>query len=272
MLPEKTTPREESPFSRERVLQILRRRMWSIVLVVVVVTASTLGFSLYQEPTYEASVKLLVGQQSPGGPNLAGDVGGLQEVTLTVAEGLPTRRVAEGVVEQLDRSGLSAREVVANMSVEPKPGTMFIDVSYKDSGPASDLPQTVQLIANTLGEVGSKEISDAMLGAKPIKVRVWQEAALPETPVSPHPVRTGIIALLLGGLLGVGLAFLLEYLDNSWNSPEEVEEVSGVPTFGVIPTFAVSAGKRPELLVSKKEGEVSASKRVGFLASKEEGE
>jgi capsular polysaccharide biosynthesis protein len=60
---------------------------------------------------------------------------------------------------------------------------------------------------------------------------------------------------LLGSLLGVGLAFLLEYVDDSWTSPDEVEEVSGVPTFGVIPAFGVSASKRVWFLASKKEGE-----------------
>lgn len=57
--------------------------------------------------------------------------------------------------------------------------------------------------------------------------------------MSPDPVRNGALALVLGLMLGVGLAFLLEYLDDSWRSPEEVEQVSGVPTFGVIPEFKV---------------------------------
>jgi capsular polysaccharide biosynthesis protein len=48
---------------------------------------------------------------------------------------------------------------------------------------------------------------------------------------------------MLGGILGLGLAFLLENLDDSWRSPEEVELVSGVPTFGVIPVYEFSKGK-----------------------------
>jgi capsular polysaccharide biosynthesis protein len=46
-------------------------------------------------------------------------------------------------------------------------------------------------------------------------------------------------------MLGVGLAFLLEYLDDSWRSPEEVEQFLGLPNFGTIPHFDVSSnGKR----------------------------
>ncbi|MEW6638555.1 MAG: hypothetical protein AB1425_17275, partial [Actinomycetota bacterium] len=69
-------------------------------------------------------------------------------------------------------------------------------------------------------------------------------AAVPEDPVSPNPVRNGLLALLLGLMLGVGLAFLLEYLDDTWRSPEELELVSGVPNFGVIPEFKVPRGKK----------------------------
>jgi capsular exopolysaccharide synthesis family protein len=50
-------------------------------------------------------------------------------------------------------------------------------------------------------------------------------------------VRNGLLALALGLIIGMGLAFLLEYLDDRWNSPEEMERVSGAPTFGIIPEF-----------------------------------
>jgi hypothetical protein len=45
--------------------------------------------------------------------------------------------------------------------------------------------------------------------------------------------------------LGVGLAFLLEYLDDGWRSPEEVEQISGVPTYALIPRNDLSAIKPP---------------------------
>jgi capsular polysaccharide biosynthesis protein len=250
MLAEETTPTRANTITVERVLEILLRRVSAIILVTVVITGSALGFSLNQTPTYVASVKMLVSQKSPGGPNLGGDIAGLQEVALTVARAVDTEPVAQGVVEQLNQPELSAGEVLANMSVEPDPGTMFINVSYKDSD-----PQRAQLIANTIAEMSSQKISDVMLGANPIVARIWQPATLPENPVSPNPVRNGIVALLLGGILGVGLAFLLEYVDDSWNSPEEVEEVTGVPTFGVIPAFAISASKRVEFSAGTKEGE-----------------
>jgi capsular polysaccharide biosynthesis protein len=220
----------------------------------VVITGSTFAFSARQMPTYEATVQMLVSQKNPGGPNLGGDIGGLQDATLTVAEMVPSMHVAQGVVEQLNLPDLSAEDVLRNMSVEASPGTMVIDVSYTYTAANAETAQErAQLIANAIGEVSTKEIGDAMVGANPIVFRVWDEATLPENPVSPNPVRNSIIALLLGGPLAVGIAFLLDHVDDSWKSPEEVEEFSGVPTLGVVPKFRVSA-RRKETLVSK-EGE-----------------
>jgi capsular polysaccharide biosynthesis protein len=57
--------------------------------------------------------------------------------------------------------------------------------------------------------------------------------------VSPKPLRNGLLALVLGLMLGTGMAFLLEYLDHSWRSPEEAEQITGVPTVGIIPEFKI---------------------------------
>jgi capsular polysaccharide biosynthesis protein len=44
-------------------------------------------------------------------------------------------------------------------------------------------------------------------------------------------------------MLGIGLAFLLEYL-SGLRSPEKVEQVSGVPTFGTIPDFEAARARK----------------------------
>jgi capsular polysaccharide biosynthesis protein len=223
--------------------------MWTIVLVAAMTAGSALGFSLLQTPTYEASVLILVGQKTTGQTNLsAADVTDLQELALTVAKAVPTTPIAETVVERLDLQEGSAGEVIKNVSAEPDPGTMFVNVSYKDSD-----PERAQLIANTIGKALSERISEVSVGANAITATVWEPASLPETPVSPDTVRNVIIALVLGSLLGVVLAFSLEHVSDSWNSRDEVEEVSGVPTLGVVPKFRVSA-RRKEILASK-EGE-----------------
>jgi len=204
--------------------------------------------SLHQAPTYEATVKMLVGQESQEKPYVSWtyDGGGLQELTVTVARAVPTVPVARAVVERLNMPEESAKEVLRNTSAAQDPGTLIVNVTYKSSD-----PERAQLIANTLGQVASQRMSEVNVG-NGITATVLEPATLPEKPVSPDPVRNSIIGLVLGGLLGVVLAFLLEYVDDSWGSPEEVEEVSGVPTFGVIPKFEILEHKKAEVLAGKK--------------------
>jgi capsular polysaccharide biosynthesis protein len=257
MLTKETTPGRGSVYSPQRILQTLRRRIWTIVLVAVVTAASALGFSLLQTPTYEASVLILVGQKTTGDTLVgAADVSDLQDVALTVAKAVPTTPIAETVVKRLDLRGESAEEVLDNISAEPDPGTMFVKVSYSDSD-----PKRARLVANTIGDVLSERISEVSVAANAITATEWEQASLPVTPVSPDPVRNVIIALVLGSFLGVMLAFLLEFVSDSWNSRDEVEEVSGVPTLGVIPKFKVPARRK-----------VGASARRRAILANEEGE
>jgi capsular polysaccharide biosynthesis protein len=254
MLVEETTSSGGSTLSPRRIVQILRRRFWTIVLVAVVITGSALAFSLYQRPTYEASIKMLVGQKSTAQTSLNADVSGLQALALTVTKAVPTTPVAQAVVERLKLPKGSTGKVLKNISAEQDPGTMFIDVSYKDSD-----RQRAQQVANAIGQVVSQKISEVSPGANAITATVWEPATYPQNPVSPDPLRNSFIAFILGGLLGVALAFLLEYVDDSWAAPEEVEEISGVPNFCVIPEFDISAskkvGKKVRILASRKEGE-----------------
>lgn len=163
---------------------------------------------------------------------------GLQQLTLTVAEAVGTRPVAEGVIEELNLK-LTPEEFLENLSVAQVSSTQFIQVSYRDPN-----PERAQRVANTIGEVFSEQVSEVSPSANAITATLWERAVPPESPASPDILLNTLLALVLGLMLGVGLAFLLEYLDDSWRSPEEVEQVSGVPTFGIIPEFKVPKEKK----------------------------
>jgi capsular polysaccharide biosynthesis protein len=83
-----------------------------------------------------------------------------------------------------------------------------------------------------------------------LTANVYEEAMVPESPVSPDPLRNGLLGAMFGIMLGIGLALLMEYLDRSWRSPEEVEQVSGVPTFATIPEFSLTKSKRNKRTLS----------------------
>jgi capsular polysaccharide biosynthesis protein len=223
-------------------LQILWKRAWIIVLVALVSVGTALGASLLQTPVYEASAKLLLGQkqdedQLPS--NLMGEVEGLQQLTHTMVEAVDSRPVAE---ETIQRQGLQMdpQNLLDNLTVEQLEDTQFLLLSYSDTD-----PERAREIVNAVSDVSSNKIAEANASPSDITVMVWEYAAVPRAPISPDPVRNGLLALGLGLMLGVGLAFLLEYMDDHWRSPKEVEQVSGVPTLGIVPELKVAkSGKR----------------------------
>src|SRR5215204_1693193 len=223
------TAEDKYIISLQDFFRIIRRRLWVICMVATVLTGAVVGLSLAQTPTYEASITILVGQER-GITQTPNDVIGLQQLTQTMVGGVSSRRVAEAVIRQQDLRMTSEKFLEEHLSVEQEPNTQWIQVSYRDVS-----PERAQHVANGVGDVFSKQISEVSPNANAITATVWERAVVPEEPVAPDPMRNGLLALALGLITGVGLAFLMEYLDDSWDSPEEMEQVSGAPTFGIIP-------------------------------------
>jgi capsular exopolysaccharide synthesis family protein len=252
------TAEDEYIVSLRDVFLVIRRRLWVISVVAVVLAGAAVGFSMAQTPVYEASIKILVGQERgiSQDPNSAM---GLQQLTQTMVGGVSSRPVANAVIRQ-ENLQMTTEEFLSNLSAEQEPNTQWIQVNYTDSS-----PDRAQRLANAVGDVFSEQVSEVSPNANAITATVWERAVVPEAPVTPNPVRNGLLALVLGLIIGVGLAFLLEYLDDRWNSPEEMERVSGAPTFGIIPEFkgsktqkevsAVQALLKPGLRQARREAE-----------------
>jgi len=234
--------------SPAQFLRVVRKRLWVIVLVTILLAGLAAGFEFVQAPVYEASVKILVAQERPGAApedlldpgGLSGEIEGLQQVNLTMVEAVQTRPIAEGVIERLGLQ-MSPEELLHNMEAEQVHTSQFIQVNYEAS-----TPQKAQLIANTIGDVFSERTSELQTSVNPISAKVWERAEAPEGPVGPGPLRTVLVGSALGAMLGVALAFLLEHFRGGWRSPEEAERISGVPNLGVIPRFELPKGRVAE--------------------------
>lgn len=66
--------------------------------------------------------------------------------------------------------------------------------------------------------------------------QVVSEAEDPDAPVRPEPVRNGVLALAVGIMAAVGLAYLLEYLDDTVKDKDGFQAATGVAVLGLIPT------------------------------------
>ena len=74
-------------------------------------------------------------------------------------------------------------------------------------------------------------------GLESNNIRIVEDALVPNVPVRPRPLLNIALALVVGVMLGAGLAFFLEYFDNTIKTPEEVERYLGLTTLGVVPLF-----------------------------------
>ena len=73
---------------------------------------------------------------------------------------------------------------------------------------------------------------------KPSKIRIIQEASVPEKPVRPKPLKVVLLALMGGLMGGVGLVFLLNALDRSVKTVDEAETYLNLPVLATVPKLA----------------------------------
>ena len=86
-----------------------------------------------------------------------------------------------------------------------------------------------------LSKFEESRISDAMDTEKIANVNVIEPAQPPLKPVSPRILLNILLAIFLGGFGGLGLAFFSEYLDDSLEKDEDVEEYLQLPVLGSTP-------------------------------------
>lgn len=94
-------------------------------------------------------------------------------------------------------------------------------------------------------------------GLKSNNFRIVDSARVPTGPIEPNVPRNLGFAFILGSMSGIGLAFLLEGLDNTVRTTEQAQMISGLASLGMIP------------LGSKTNREGSDPKRLILASSKE---
>jgi capsular polysaccharide biosynthesis protein len=189
-----------------------RRSMKTALVAVVLVAVAVSVASLLQTPTYETSALVLVEQRSlaQGTGNgkiqlipLAPAPETLRAITQTMTDTIDSPPVAEEAIQRLELK-MSPAELLDNLTIEHDAGTSVIRLTYEDTD-----PERVRLIVNTASEVSSERISPIRAVGSEFTATVWEKAAAPESPVSPHPLRNGLLTLVIGLMLCAGTALAL---------------------------------------------------------------
>ena len=210
-------------------LSVLRRRKWIFMVTLVAVPAVAIALSVIQTPVYQASANVLLtpsqdtnGTQGGGQPVYVDPA----RVAETQAELARVPAVLDGALGSVAATGLTVEQFRKASSVSTTLGSDLLAFSVKNSD-----PRRAMLLATAYAEAFTEYTHSNDTGAT---AQVVREGDLAEK-IAPRTVRNGAIAIVLGILLALGVAFLADALDTRVRSVDVVRDVLGIPLLGQLP-------------------------------------
>ena len=256
-------------------LHVARRRKWIIVQATVLVPLATVLFSLHQTPVYQASASVLLsrenlantltGAQDPSVYTQADRIAQTQADLARVPE------IARRVIAQLGLQSVTPQGFLSQSSVSAGNNADLLSFNVQstdsklaaseaaayaeqytryrrqlDTAPLESARKEVQGLIDQLAANGqAKGALYASLVEKEQQLRTMEalqtsNANVVQIPtgssqISPRPVRDGALGLMLGIVLGIGLAFLREALDTRVRSAQEIGDRLELPLLARIP-------------------------------------
>lgn len=214
------------------IFEIIKKRFNIIVLVTLAAISITAVFSfILLDDVYETYTTLMVSKTAEGGRTVDiqyNDILLNQKLVKTYSTIASSNKVVDQVIQDLEIDE-DPEDVKKKLNVTSVGDTEIIKISVQDKDRefAADL-------ANATATVFMDVVAETM---KMDNVQVIDEAKIPERPVKPRKMLNVAISGVLGVMLGLGIVFLYEYLDNTIKTPEDVEKYLGVPVLGTIPNI-----------------------------------
>jgi capsular exopolysaccharide synthesis family protein len=214
-------------------LEMLWRRKWTILLSAIVAVIVILVGVSFITPTYAATATVRVGLR-----------GGIDYGALNYSERLMNTyayMVRSSTMTDAAAAQLGLNEISSRIRVRFPDNSELMQIVVQDPDPV-----LAANVANTLTAILIDQISASRTGQTSI-VAMVEPASASTTPAWPNRnllVAVGLVAGLMGG---VGLAFLFEHLDTRLYTTRRIEEVTDLPTLGVIP--ATSPWRRHAIFI-----------------------
>jgi len=121
----------------------------------------------------------------------------------------------------------SYTKLAGMLTISNPANTHVIYVSVK-----SPDPQEAKMIADTYAQVAREFIATKMDMREP---NIFEEAKLPDKPVSPQKTRDIVIGFMIGALLAMAVITIKFLSDDRILSSEDIAKVGGLTTLGLVP-------------------------------------
>ncbi|MGH8071820.1 MAG: GumC family protein [Candidatus Entotheonellia bacterium] len=144
------------------------------------------------------------------------------------------QRVVAGIESSYLAAGARERALRAEMEKQKAATLAQKDASVKYAILAREVDTNRQLYDSVLQRMKEMGVAAELRASN---VSVIDKAEPPHTPSRPKKLQSLLLSALVALIGGVSLAFLLEYLDNTLKTPQEVERYLRLPNLGVVPDF-----------------------------------
>jgi capsular exopolysaccharide synthesis family protein len=283
----------------EQALRIVRRRKIIVLQALIGVPLIALALTATQSKEYTATATLLFRQT----PASIGETSGVvdptreaatngelvalpvvaEEAAKSVNDAIPAGEILESVEvvpsANADTAAVSATTTSAQRSADIANAYGAAYISFRRQADRAQVQDAIDLAEESLEQMSLVELNGAQGEALKKQLdqlkldqalqtggaELVQRASAPTEPSSPSLARNVGLGIVLGALLGFGLAALLERVDRRVRSSEEMEELYGLPLVGRIPRSKRLSGNKSEGLGTQTlEGEAFRSLRANL--------
>lgn len=209
-------------------MALKKRIVLTIFIVLFVVTATGLVSYYLLPPIYEASTQILISKKELGeGKINTQDIQTDLQLIDTYSEIIKSPVILSQVIENLNLK-TTPDLLTKDIKVTSKQNSQILTVVVEDR----ELQKAV-VIANMTAEVFQKDIKVLM---NVDNVTVLSSAINKPyiKPVSPNLPLNLIIAIAVGFMIAVGITFLIEFVDNTVKTEQQIQELVGVSILGLV--------------------------------------
>ena len=221
----------EETIELRELLEILLKRKLLIIIMTVLCTVAGGVYSVFLiTPMYNAETTMMVN----GAKNMTDiasslDIGSInlsQKLVVTYGEIVKSRIVLEQTIDSL-KLDMTYGQLLRKTTAQQVGGTEILKIAVQDEDPAQ-----AAVIANKISDVFVKEVMRIL---KVNNVETIDKAIPIEKPVNVKTALNIAIAMILGLMMGVFTAFVLEYMDNTIKTENDVQKHLDLPVLGLIP-------------------------------------